>query len=176
MASLAFVEDNTGRYLYAAGTAGQYPSTGMLYKLAESTAIVNTVGGNWPVRYKNPSGDSSRTLLVGTDFNNDLVVAGSEGYDLNQGANIWVNRYNAFGTPLFAVPRYNSSQSTPTISAGLDFDSFGNIYVSGHTDMEPGSGHQHALAKFGPAGGTSPPAFTTPAQELRLRLRVVVSE
>ncbi|HCC47129.1 MAG TPA: hypothetical protein DEQ38_03295 [Elusimicrobia bacterium] len=155
--SLVFASDTSGAYLYAAGVSGTSQMAGTLHKFADSGAVISTVStGNWPVRHSNPSGDYSRALAVKADLNGNLLVAGSEQrYDLNQGANIWLNKFNAYGASLFSVPaRYNNQQSNgDDVPSSLDFDQFGNIYASGYTDMwNLGQGYNMLLAKFGPGG------------------------
>ncbi len=158
--SLAFVQDASGKYVYAAGASGS-PLYGMLYKFADTgtafSVSPSAVAGSWPVRYVNPGGGDARALAVKADsLNNTLVVVGAEQRnDLNQGSNIWLNRYGPYGAPIFANPtRYNNAQSnSDDIPVGLDFDSFGNIYVSGYTDMwNLGQGYNMLLGKFGPGG------------------------
>jgi len=155
--SLAFAPDAllfSGGYIYAAGASGMYPMSGRLHKFTDTgSAIVPSAAGTWPAQYSAPGGDS-RALVVKEDVNGDLLVAGSEQrYDLNQGLNIWLNRYSPFGGITLSA-RYNNSQSNSDDSpTGLDFDNFGNIYVSGYTDMwNVSQGYNMLLAKFAPGG------------------------
>jgi hypothetical protein len=160
VSGLAFATDGaSNNFLYAAGASG-FPASGRLIKFADTGTLITTstvyVPGSWPMRYSNPSGGDSRVITVKSDMNGNLVVAGSEQrYDLNQGQNIWVNRYNSFGTALFSSPaRYNNPQANADdVPTGLDFDQFGNIYVSAYTDMWPlNQGYNMLAAKFGASG------------------------
>ncbi|MBI4351195.1 MAG: SBBP repeat-containing protein, partial [Elusimicrobia bacterium] len=153
---LAFFEDNTGKFIYAAGASGQYPQSARLHKYEDNGAALGIAAGTWPAAYSNPGGGDSSALAVKADLIGNTLVAGSEQrYDLNQGLNIWVNRYSPFGASLFASPaRYNNAQSNSDDNpTGLDLDGFGNIYVSGYTDMwNLGQGSNMLLAKFSPGG------------------------
>lgn len=155
--SLAFSADSAfpaGGYVYAAGASGMYPLNGRLHKFTDTgSVIVPSIVGSWPVQYSSPGGDS-RVLVVKEDPNGNVTAAGSEQrYDLNQGQNIWLNRYSPYGGQLFSS-RYNNAQANADdVPTGLDFDSFGNIYVSGYTDMwSMSQGYNMLLAKFAPGG------------------------
>lgn len=155
--SLSFSPDASfasGGNLYAAGASGMYPLNGRLHKFTDTgSVIVPAASGSWPSQFNSPGGDS-RMLAVREDLNGNVVVAGSEQrYDLNQGQNIWLNRYSPNGGILFSA-RYNNAQSNADdVPAGLDFDNFGNIYVSGYTDMwNMSQGYNMLLLKFAPGG------------------------
>ena len=169
--SLEFTSDPQRAYLYLGGAVGEayclgnyFPRQGRVAKIAdtgvERSPSTAYVAGAWPLRHNvqpyNPS-EVTRVRVIG---DGDLLVAGYERpqYYGRYGADVWLNKYSASASQLFPATVYYSETQydVDEVPTGLDYDGFGNIYVSGYADKSYLSqGYDLLLLKFGPGGQLS---------------------
>ncbi|UCE35943.1 MAG: SBBP repeat-containing protein [Thermoplasmata archaeon] len=98
-----------------------------------ATVAYDSLGNElWVARYNGPGNDSDWARAIAVDSNKNVYVTGwSEGNGTNQ--DFATIKYDAFGNQLWAV-RYNGPVNDIDYAKSLVIDSFGNVFVTGHSD------------------------------------------
>ncbi|MBI4802079.1 MAG: carboxypeptidase regulatory-like domain-containing protein [Elusimicrobia bacterium] len=105
----------------------------------------------WTRTYNSPSNGDDEAYGVVVDNIGNIVVAGSEDrYDLSQGNNIWVGKYDANGNTLW-TRSYNAPTNDHDYGWAVATDNFGAVYVSGRVYDNVGGGNLW-VGKYGPRG------------------------
>ncbi len=87
----------------------------------------------WTQVYNNPANGDDRGSGIATDDFGNVYVTGYENrYDLSEGCNLWIGKYNTAGE-LVWIQTYNNNSSENDNDVGWDIavDTAGDLYVTG---------------------------------------------
>ncbi len=152
--SMALIPGATA-FIYVAGNSNlNVPggsSDGLLAKFVDvgPAAFVN---GN-AIRYDSPNKGYDTANSVAVDQLGNVYMTGSEERsDLGQGNNIWVAKYDPFGTRQW-LQEYNSGSYTNDNGNAIALDNFGNVYVAGQVDLwSSGTGENLWIGEYNSRG------------------------
>jgi len=142
--AIAIAVDNEGNIYVTGESVGA--GTGFDYATVKYDS-----GGQqqWVARYNGPGngGDEATSILV-DDAGNVYVTGNSVGSDSS--VDYATIKYNSAGQEQW-VARYNGPGNGNDYPMGIDIDSVGNVYVTGHS-FGAGSGYDYATVKYDSVG------------------------